>query len=188
VGSVARAPRVIGRRLRECDPRRQRRQLFVLAPWWPERSSESANPLLQIGRGEPEQGGASVPDLALLDSRHAQRALLAGADQHLPKELAFRRVNERVGSKGGRQVRQRTPGREKNAGADDGETVLFELSDHRADGADRQQRGTIATLSNQCFRPLDTQPLSRMIGLPGARNRGIGGLDSASVEDNRAAR
>src|SRR5437667_11251357 len=38
----------------------------------------------------------------------------------------------------------------------------------------------------QCFRPLDTPPLSSMIGLLGAWNRGVHGLDSAVVRGRLA--
>ena len=138
--------------------------------------------------GRRKRAPASVPDLTLSDLRDPQRALLARADQHVAKELAFRRVNERVGLEDGRQVWQRAPRREQNAGTHHGEAVLFELSDHRAHGTDRQPRGTVPALTNQGVRPVDTQPLSRMIGLLRTRNRGVGGLDPASFEDDRSDR
>ena len=131
---------------------------------------------------------APLPDLALLDFRHRQRALLARMDQHFAEELAFRRMDQRVGPEDCRQVRQRAPGREQNAGAHHGVTVLSELSDHRGHGVRRQMRGTFAALADQCFRLFETQRFGSMKRLPGAVNRGVGGLDPPSIEDHRFVR
>ena len=47
-----------------------------------------------------------------------------------------------------------------------------------------QQRRTVTVFANQCFRRLDPQSLSSVIGLLEVRNGGVGGLDSASFEDD----
>jgi hypothetical protein len=47
-----------------------------------------------------------------------------------------------------------------------------------------QQRRTVTVFANQCFRRLDPQPLSSVIGLFEVGNGRVGGLDSASFEDD----
>ena len=88
------------------DPCRHGCELFVLPPRWSERSPEFTDPLLQVRRAEAQHRCAPVPDLALPDPGHGQRAVLTRLDQDLAVELAFRGVDQGVRPEGRGQAGQ----------------------------------------------------------------------------------